>query len=130
MKIGKTFSRPFLLISYHVLNNFCAMLGFVYGAENNKSLKLFIDDINLPRKDLCGKQSVNQLLRQLLDRNVIFSDNKHYKQKLIEGFHVIAAMNSSSLLCRSKKNEISRLMVNFLINSVFISRVSSDLIIQ
>lgn len=86
--------------------------GFIYGAKNNKNLKIFIDDIHLPDSDLCGTQSVNQLLRQVLDRKVIFShSNKQCKHKTIEGLNVLAAMNSNSPLCKGKTSDISRLMV-------------------
>lgn len=35
--------------------------GFVYGAKENKKLKVFIDDVNLPVPDDYGVQRCNQV---------------------------------------------------------------------
>jgi len=35
--------------------------GFVYGAKENKKLKVFIDDVNLPVRDACNVQRCNQV---------------------------------------------------------------------
>lgn len=35
--------------------------GFVYGAKDGKKLRLFIDDINLPKPDSDGIQHVNEV---------------------------------------------------------------------
>lgn len=40
--------------------------GFVYGAKENKKLKVFIDDVNLPVPDKYNVQRCNQVIRTIL----------------------------------------------------------------
>lgn len=73
-------------------------------------MRLFVDDMQLPRADMCDKQSVNELLRQLIDQKVVFSHAKHYKPKFIEGLHVLGAMDVGAL-SSTRKKDIKRLLV-------------------
>lgn len=38
-----------------------SVLGFVYGAKENKKLRVFIDDVNLPVMDKYGVQNCNEV---------------------------------------------------------------------
>lgn len=80
----------------------------MYGGKNNKSLKFFIDDIDLPVNDVCEHQSVNELLHQLVDRSMIYSSNKGYHLKNIEGFSLLVTMGTQN---QSQINKLSRLLV-------------------
>ncbi|KAG8444848.1 hypothetical protein GDO86_009850 [Hymenochirus boettgeri] len=66
--------------------------GFVYGAKDGKSLNLFIDDINLPTPDVNGVQCCNELLRMVLDDNVLVKLSKPFEWQFLEGIIVKAAM--------------------------------------
>lgn len=77
--------------------------------RNNKILKLCIDDLHLPNYDICNQQSANQLLRQLMDRNIIYTNGSQCTQKYIEGFHVIATMNPFTK--KANKPKYSQLLV-------------------
>lgn len=85
--------------------------GFRYGMRNNKILKLCIDDLHLPNYDICNQQSANQLLRQLMDRNIIYTNGSQCTQKYIEGFHVIATMNPFTK--KANKPKYSQLLGKF-----------------
>ncbi len=39
----------------------CFVVGFVYGAKENKKMQLFIDDLNLPVPDKFGVQRGNEV---------------------------------------------------------------------
>lgn len=41
----------------------------VLGPENNKKALIFIDDFNMPKKEIFGAQPVLELLRQWFDHN-------------------------------------------------------------
>ncbi|KAL5009692.1 hypothetical protein ScPMuIL_011997 [Solemya velum] len=69
--------------------------GYVYGARDNKKLKVFIDDVNLPVPDEYGVQRNNELLRQLLDDKVLCTLQKPFEWKTIEGLTVACAMSMS-----------------------------------
>ncbi|XP_052089132.1 uncharacterized protein LOC127725852 isoform X10 [Mytilus californianus] len=69
--------------------------GFVYGAKENKKLKVFIDDVNLPLPDNYKVQKCNELLRQLLDDKTLCTLEKPFEWKTVEGFNVIGAMSMS-----------------------------------
>ena len=98
------------LCSYSIFN--CSHIGFVYGAKNNKILKLFIEDLHLPAYDVCGEQSANELLRQLLDQKSLFTHTKPYKQKNIEGLLVVSTMNPTPGSRKADKMKFARLLVN------------------
>ena len=66
--------------------------GFVYGAKDNKKLKVFIDDLNLPACDENGIQRCNELLRQLLDERQLCTVQKPFEWRTVEGMSVISAM--------------------------------------
>ncbi|XP_025098007.1 LOW QUALITY PROTEIN: dynein gamma chain, flagellar outer arm-like [Pomacea canaliculata] len=66
--------------------------GFVYGAKENKKLKVFIDDINLPSAQQDGVQRCNELLRQLLDNKVLCTLQKPFELQIVEGLTVFSAM--------------------------------------
>ncbi|XP_067674368.1 uncharacterized protein [Haliotis asinina] len=66
--------------------------GFVYGAKENKKLKVFIDDVNLPVPDEHGVQRCNELLRQLLDQRILCTLQKPFEWKTVEGLTVTSAM--------------------------------------
>ena len=38
-----------------------SLSGFVYGAKENKKLRVFIDDVNLPVMDQYGVQNCNEV---------------------------------------------------------------------
>ena len=85
--------------------------GFVYGAKKKKTLRIFIDDIHLPKHDICDVQSSNQLLRQLVDQQMIYTlQSKHFKPKYIEGMNLLTSFNSSNV---GVKNGLQRLLVSF-----------------
>ena len=43
----------------------------VYGPPLGKKFIIFVDDINLPKKDSVGSQGAIELLRQMMDHKVI-----------------------------------------------------------
>jgi len=47
--------------------------GFVYGAKENKNLKVFIDDVNLPVPDKHGVQRCNEvIIMSMIDINFCY----------------------------------------------------------
>uniref|UniRef100_A0A7M5WVD3 Uncharacterized protein n=2 Tax=Clytia hemisphaerica TaxID=252671 RepID=A0A7M5WVD3_9CNID len=85
--------------------------GFVYGAKKKKTLRIFIDDIHLPKHDICDVQSSNQLLRQLVDQQMIYTlQSKHFKPKYIEGMNLLTSLNPTTL---DSKSGLQRLLGRF-----------------
>ena len=86
----------------------------MYGAKNNKTLKLFIEDLHLPARDICEEQSANELLRQVLDTGILYSSTKPHKQKVIEGMLVLSTINPAATE-RSDRMKYARLVVSYVI---------------
>ncbi|XP_018096048.2 dynein heavy chain 5, axonemal [Xenopus laevis] len=89
--------------------------GFVYGAKDGKSLKLFIDDMSLPTPDENGVQSCNELLRMLLDDNVLVRLRKPFEWQCLEGIIVKAAMSLPKYENSTQRTFSQRLMRHFAI---------------
>ncbi|XP_053397319.1 dynein axonemal heavy chain 5-like isoform X6 [Mercenaria mercenaria] len=87
--------------------------GFVYGAKENKMLKVFIDDVNLPVPDQFNVQRCNQLLRQLLDDKVLCTQQKPFEWKTVEGLNIISAMSMSEHPSVNNQMLSSRLLRHF-----------------
>ncbi|XP_052821623.1 dynein axonemal heavy chain 5 isoform X2 [Octopus bimaculoides] len=66
--------------------------GFIHGAKDKKKLAVFIEDINIPKKDQFGIQRCNEFLRQLLDGKVICDSSSPFEMKFIEDLCLIAEM--------------------------------------
>ncbi|GFN75495.1 dynein beta chain, ciliary [Plakobranchus ocellatus] len=81
-----------LQLQQFVDSNIYHRQGFVYGAKDNKKLKVFIDDLNLPACDENGIQRCNELLRQLLDERQLCTIQKPFEWRTVEGMSVISAM--------------------------------------
>ena len=80
----------------------------MYGGKKKKTLNIFIDDVHLPKYDICYVQSSNELLRQIADQRMIFTiPSKHFKPKYIEGLKLMTTLNSSS----NDKKKLDRLLV-------------------
>ncbi|KAL4232681.1 hypothetical protein ACF0H5_007369 [Mactra antiquata] len=92
--------------------------GFVYGAKENKTLKVFIDDVNLPVPDQYNVQRCNQLLRQLLDDKVLCTLQKPFEWKTVEGLNVISAMSMSEFPSVNNQMLSSRLLRHFAVFSL------------
>ncbi|XP_041355189.1 dynein gamma chain, flagellar outer arm-like isoform X3 [Gigantopelta aegis] len=92
--------------------------GFVYGAKENKKLKVFIDDVNLPVPDDYAVQRSNELLRQLLDDHILCTLQSPFEWKTVEGLTVISAMALSDY--PGMKNQLisERLLRHFAVFSM------------
>ncbi|CAI9717935.1 dynein heavy chain 8, axonemal-like [Octopus vulgaris] len=66
--------------------------GFIHGAKDKKKLAVFIEDINIPKKDQFGIQRCNEFLRQLLDGKIIYDPSSPFEMKFIEDLCLIAEM--------------------------------------
>lgn len=60
------------------------------GPPSGKKLLFFVDDINMPKLDTYGSQSVNELLRQIIDQGGYY-DLKKYVFKSIKDMSLVAA---------------------------------------
>lgn len=101
-------------------NYYYSLLGFVYGAEDNKKMILFCDDLNVAttKPDDHDFMSANEFLRQLLDSKMIFNLQKPFDRRFIEGLAITAALSTDQK--SSESMPISdRLLVS--INLVLIS---------
>lgn len=87
--------------------------GFVYGAKDNKSFKLFADDINLPRPDEYGVVRVSEMIRQLVDSKLIITQSAPFEWRIVEGLSVLATMKVSKQPAFKNKSLNSRLMRHF-----------------
>lgn len=92
--------------------------GFVYGAKENKKLKVFIDDINLPVGGSHGIQRCNELLRQLLDDRVVCTLEKPFESHIIEGLTIFSAMALTDYPSMSNRVLSERLLRHFAVFSV------------
>ena len=68
----------------------------MYGAEDNKKMILFCDDLNVATKNPKNQAftSANELLRQLLDNKMIFNLQKPFDRRFIEGLAITAALST------------------------------------
>ncbi|XP_031757885.1 dynein gamma chain, flagellar outer arm isoform X2 [Xenopus tropicalis] len=89
--------------------------GFVYGAKDGKSLKIFIDDMSLPAPDENGMQRCNELLRMLLDDNVLVRLRKPFEWQCLEGIIVKAAMSLPKYENSIQRTFCQRLLRHFAI---------------
>ncbi|XP_055889445.1 dynein axonemal heavy chain 8-like isoform X4 [Biomphalaria glabrata] len=87
--------------------------GFVYGAKENKKLKVFIDDLNLPLPDKSGTQRCNELLRQLLDEKQLFTTEKPFEWHKVEGLSVMSAMVLNNFPSAQNRSVSQRLLRHF-----------------
>ncbi|ESO89151.1 hypothetical protein LOTGIDRAFT_229063 [Lottia gigantea] len=87
--------------------------GFVYGARDNKKLRVFIDDVNLPVPDDYNVQRSNELLRQLLDEKVLCTLQKPFEWRSIEGLTVLSGMALSDYPGFNNRTISERLLRHF-----------------
>nr|DBA26446.1 TPA: hypothetical protein GDO54_010703 [Pyxicephalus adspersus] len=87
--------------------------GFIYGARDGKTLHLFIDDLNLPTPDDNGVQSCNELLRMILDDNVLVRLNKPFEWQMLEGLLVKAVMALPHYANNTQRTAAQRLLRHF-----------------
>ncbi|XP_059166583.1 dynein axonemal heavy chain 8-like [Physella acuta] len=92
--------------------------GFVFGAKDNKKLKVFIDDLNLPSADKNGIQRCNELLRQLLDQKQLFTLQKPFEWHTVEDMSVISAMAFSDYPSAFNRSLSARLLRHFAVFSI------------
>ncbi|XP_070190368.1 uncharacterized protein [Littorina saxatilis] len=92
--------------------------GFVYGAKENKKLKVFIDDINLPEDRPAGVQRCNELLRQLLDDRVLCTLQKPFESRIVEGLTIFSAMALTDYPSISNRELSDRLLRHFAVFSL------------
>ncbi|XP_076466964.1 uncharacterized protein LOC143298129 [Babylonia areolata] len=92
--------------------------GFVYGAKENKKLKVFIDDINLPETNPSGVQRCNELLRQLLDDRVLCTLQKPFESRTVEGLTVFSAMALTDYPAIANRELSERLLRHFAVFSL------------
>lgn len=88
----------------------------VYGPPNRKTAIVFIDDLNMPRKEEWGAQQPIELIRQYLDHKAwyIMKLNKEYT--FIEDLIILGAMGPPG----GGRNEITnRLVRHFNVNCTF-----------
>ncbi|CAH1799095.1 unnamed protein product [Owenia fusiformis] len=76
----------------YVESNIYHRQGFVYGGKDSKKLNLFIDDLNMPSTDTDGVQRCNELLRQVMDNNMLCTLQRPFEWKTIEGLTVFSAI--------------------------------------
>jgi len=62
-----------------------------FGPAGNKRMLMFVDDLNMPRKDLFGSQPPLELLRQWIDYGCWY-DRQKQTLRYVEGIHMVAAM--------------------------------------
>jgi len=62
----------------------------VLGPENNKKAIVFIDDLNMPKKEIFGAQPVLELLRQWFDHNGWYDMVEKEFKKVIDIFFMFA----------------------------------------
>ncbi|CAK0888334.1 unnamed protein product [Prorocentrum cordatum] len=62
-----------------------------YGPPNNKRMVLFVDDLNMPRKDTFGSQPPLELLRQWVDYGCWY-DLKKQSLRYVQDLHLVSAM--------------------------------------
>ena len=62
----------------------------VFGRENNKKAFIFIDDFNLPRKEIFGAQPVLKLIGQWFDHEGWYDMNEFEFKKIIDIFFLTA----------------------------------------
>ncbi|BFZ10052.1 hypothetical protein BsWGS_13093 [Bradybaena similaris] len=87
--------------------------GFVYGASENKKLKLFIDDVNLPLPDQNGIQTCNEFLLQLLDQKQFCTFHKTFEWHAVEDLSVLSAMTVNDYPAASNRLLSGRFMRHF-----------------
>ncbi|XP_063775387.1 uncharacterized protein LOC134910927 [Pseudophryne corroboree] len=87
--------------------------GFLYGARDGKTLQLFIDDLNLPTPDENGVQCCNELLRMLLDDNVLVGLHKPFEWQTLEGLLVKAVMGLPKHGNSTQRTAAQRLLRHF-----------------
>eukprot|EP00794_Sanderia_malayensis_P000407 gene407-1042_t len=89
--------------------------GFVYGAEDNKKLMLFIDDLNVAttNPDNTNFQSTNELLRQLVDSKMIFNLQKPFDRRYIEDLSITASLSISDAATLNTTQISDRLLRHF-----------------
>ncbi|XP_035829673.1 dynein heavy chain 5, axonemal isoform X2 [Aplysia californica] len=92
--------------------------GFVYGAKDNKKLKVFIDDLNLPLPDENGTQRCNELLRQLLDERQLCTLSKPFEWRTVEGLSIISALALSDYPAAFSRPLSERLLRHFAVFSM------------
>ncbi|XP_075124385.1 uncharacterized protein LOC142197756 [Leptodactylus fuscus] len=87
--------------------------GFVYGAKDGKTLKLFIHDLHLPTPDDNGVQHCNELLRMLLDDQTLVRYSKPFEQQILEGLLVKAVMGQPRYTNSTHRILAQRLLRHF-----------------
>ncbi|CAL1527205.1 unnamed protein product [Lymnaea stagnalis] len=92
--------------------------GFVYGAKENKNLKVFIDDLNLPLPNTHGAQRCNELLRQLLDEKQLCTLVRPFEWRTVEGLSIVSAMALSDNPAASNRLIGERLLRHFAVFSM------------
>ena len=85
----------------------------MYGAEDNKKMILFCDDLNVSTAKVKGNdfESANELLRQLLDSRMIFNLQKPFDRRFIEGLSITVALSTDQRSAESMALS-DRLLVN------------------
>lgn len=63
----------------------------VLGPENNKKALVFVDDLNMPKKEIFGAQPVLELLRQWYDHNGWY-DMQEFEYKFVIDIFFMSAM--------------------------------------
>lgn len=94
------------------ISPFCLMLGYVFGAKDNKKLRVFIDDLNLPLPDSDNTQRCNELLRQLVDDKQLCTLQKPFEWHTVEGLSIISAMPLSDYPAVNNRSIADRLLVS------------------
>ena len=95
--------------------------GFVYGAEDNKKMILFCDDLNVATTKPKNQDftSANELLRQLLDSKMIFNLQKPFDRRFIEGLAITAALSTDQRSPESMPIPDRLLVSIYLLSTVF-----------
>ena len=70
--------------------------GKLYSPPGNKTLLLFLDDVNIPHADVYGTQSTTALLRMLLDYGGWYDRVDRGTFKELNGIRLMAALTPSA----------------------------------